>query len=406
MWNGNTRNKKFTFFVIFIFVIAIFLGGLSLKKDITFAVNSTENNSKAEQEFEDKIDEIMGDIDSGELDDYIQNDFNLNFFESYSVVEIVKSILSGKYFEEYDSLFSGVISYIKSNLKSIFTFVFTIFSIIVAFELFNSFCVDKYSDIKNIVKIIFTIIIAIMIISVTKQISEIIFETVNKVFNFSKILFPILLSLILTSGANGTYSIYTTLSTFLLQTGSYIFIYVLLPIVLSITLLSIVSCVFSKNRFDKLISFLKSIFKYIIIAFFAIFGIFSTINIVTSGISDGVNYKLTKFAIKNYIPVLGGYLSDGFDFLHSCSIMIKNSFGICGILIILLIVLKPILYCFIYSFMLKILSVLVSFIGNNLFADYFERVSVSISYYISILAGVFLCLFVFIYLLIMSVSVV
>ena len=411
MWNGNTRYKKFTYSVIFFFVIIVFFPFSPNKIELTYAENtlvenSKENSSKAEKEFEDKIEDIIGDIDSSELDSYIENDFNLNFFNSNSVTQIVKSILSGKFFDDYDSLFSGIIGYIKNNLKSIFTFIFSIFALIVTFEIFNDFCVDKYKDLKQIVKVIFTLIVVIMIFSITKEISLLVYNTINKVFDFSKILFPILLGLILTSGANGTFSIYTTLSTFLLQTGSYIFVYILVPIVLSILLLSIVSCVFTKNRFSKLISVLKSLFKYIIIAFFTLFGIFSTINIVSSGVSDGVNYKLTKFAIKSYIPVLGGYLSDGFDFLHSCSVLIKNLFVICGILIILFIVLKPILYCFIYSFMLKILSIFVSFIGNEVYADYFENVSFSISYFISVLAGVFLCLFIFIYLLIMAVSVI
>ena len=405
MWNGNPSYKKLTYIIIFILVISFIFAISNNSYRVAFAENDN-SSSEIEKEFEENIDNILGDIDSTELDSFIENDFNISLFDSYSFSEIVNLILSGEYFDEYDSLIDGVVSFIKSNLKSLFTFMFSIFAIIIVFEIFNNFCVDKYGDIKKIVKIIFTIIIALMLLSLSKDILVTIYDTINKLFNFSKILFPILLSLILLSGSNGTYSVYNTLSAFLLQTGSYIFVYILMPIVVSILLLSIVSLVFAKNRFSKLISTLKSLFKYIIIAFFAVFGIFSSINIVSSGLSDGVNYRLTKFAIKSYIPVLGGYLSDGFDFIHTCSVLIKNSFGICGILVIIFMIVKPILLCFILTFMLKILSIIVSFIGNNSFADYFEIISSGLSYFIAVLVGVFMCLFVFIYLLILSVSVV
>ena len=405
MWNGNPSYKKLTYIIIFILVISFIFAISNNSYRVAFAENDN-SSSEIEKEFEENIDNILGDIDSTELDSFIENDFNISLFDSYSFSEIVNLILSGEYFDEYDSLIDGVVSFIKSNLKSLFTFMFSIFAIIIVFEIFKIFCVDKYGDIKKIVKIIFTIIIALMLLSLSKDILATIYDTINKLFNFSKILFPILLSLILLSGSNGTYSVYNTLSAFLLQTGSYIFVYILMPIVVSILLLSIVSLVFAKNRFSKLISTLKSLFKYIIIAFFAVFGIFSSINIVSSGLSDGVNYRLTKFAIKSYIPVLGGYLSDGFDFIHTCSVLIKNSFGICGILVIIFMIVKPILLCFILTFMLKILSIIVSFIGNNSFADYFETISSGLSYFIAVLVGVFMCLFVFIYLLILSVSVV
>ena len=126
----------------------------------------------------------------------------------------------------------------------------------------------------------------------------------------------------------------------------------------------------------------------------------------SSGISDGVNYKLTKFALKSYIPIIGGYVSDGFDFVHTCAVLVKNSFGICGVFVLLFTVLKPFVICVVYILMFKILSVMVSFLGKEKYANYFETISSSFSYYLSVLIGVFLCLFVFIFLLILSVSVV
>jgi len=151
---------------------------------------------------------------------------------------------------------------------------------------------------------------------------------------------------------------------------------------------------------------LKYIFKVLIAVLFGVFGFFSVVNLVSSGMNDGLSLKITKYAIKNYIPILGGYISDGFDFVKTCSILVKNAFGICGIFLLFFIIIKPLILYLVYICSFKILSVLTSFIGNNSYANGFEGISKGFSFLLAVLIGVFLIMFVFIYLIIISVSVV
>ena len=366
----------------------------------------TDREEEVEKEITDNIEDILGDIDSSELDEFIDNSFDVDFISSNSFISIVKNILSNNYFNEYNSLLSQVGSYFFDNIKDVFVFFFSIFVLVVINQMFDSFCEDKYKDFKTIINIILSLVIGLQILGLLKDVSLLIEEVISKVFSFSEKLFPILLSLVLLSGATGTHSVYSTLASFLIETGMYIFKFVLFPIVSSIIILSILSVSSKNNKFNKLISLLKSVFKYVLVCFFTVLGIFSTINLFSSGVSDGVNYKLTKFALKSYIPIIGGYISDGFDFVHTCSVLVKNSFGLCGIIVLFFTILKPFIICVVYIFMFKILSVLVSFVGKEKYANYFENISSSFSYYLSILVGIFLCIFIFVFLLIISVSVV
>ena len=43
-----------------------------------------------------------------------------------------------------------------------------------------------------------------------------------------------------------------------------------------------------------------------------------------AGSFDGISIRATKFAIKSYIPIIGGYLSDGLDFIVLSSILRKD----------------------------------------------------------------------------------
>ena len=406
MWNDFACCKRIVRNVIvFIILISSFFQ-INVKTDNVVYAEDVDENVELEKEFSENVENLLDDIDTNELNDFLANDFNLNFFDVTDFKGLIVKILNGNYFDEYNNIFESIKTFIKGEFKNLLKIFLVFLVIVLLFELFNNLCAEKYIEIKSSVKIIFSIIISILVIYLYKQISNDVLNIVQKVFSFSKIIFPILLSLILVSGSVGTHSVYSSLSLFFLNTGSYLFTYVLIPISVSIFILSLVGSVFSKNRFFRVIDIFKSIFKYSIIIFFTIFGLFSTVNVVASSVKDGVSVRLTKYAIKNYIPIVGGYVSQGFDFIHSCSVVVKNAVGVCGIFVLLFLVLKPILIFFIYMLMFKILSAVVVLIGNVEYSDLFNNVSKSISYFLAVIVGLFFIVFVFIYLLIISVSVI
>lgn len=373
---------------------------------IAHAENENLPKENVEAELGEKVNEILDETDTSELDDFLINDFDFEFFNSLSFKDLALKVLEGNYFEEYDSLFSGIGTIFKESLKPLLSLFISLLSLVILFELFLNLSAGKYEDLKKSIKIIFSLLMVLILIVMLKDISKMIAESIQRLFDISRILFPILLSMILLSGSAGSYSIYSTLSIFLLNTGSYIFVYLLLPLSISILLLSVFGSAFESSKFSRVIDIFKSVFKYSIIIFFAIFGLFSSVNMVAAGIKDGVSLKLTKFAIKNYVPILGGYISDGFNFVHSCSVLIKNAFGVCGIMLLFFTVLKPIIVYAIYLLFFKVLSLTVLFVGNNEYSDMFNNVSKCMSNFITVLAGSFMVLFIYIYLLILSVSVV
>ena len=363
-------------------------------------------NEEIENEINENIENILNGVDAGQFDVYFTDDFGIGFFKVNSFKDLVVKVLSGQYLLEYESIIDCVYSNFIESLKNVFSFILTIFAMVVLYEIFSNLCSDKYGDLKKNVKFIFSLIIVLSMLVVIKGMSEYLIDIIERIFSFSSILFPVLLTLILSSGAMGGFSVYSSLSVFVLNSGLSIFSYVLTPLAIAILIFSLFSIIAPKNRFDKFIGLLKYIFKILISILFGIFGLFSVINLVSSSMKDGLSLKITKYAIKNYIPILGGYISDGFDFVKTCSILVKNAFGICGIFLLFFIIIKPLILYLVYICSFKILSVLTSFIGNNSYANGFEDISKGFSFLLAVLIGVFLIMFVFIYLIIISVSVV
>ena len=406
MRNDSACYKRIIRSVILFIILNISLYNFNVVTNNIVYAETSDDSVEIEKEFEDNVAKLLDDIDTNELNDFLINDFNLDFFSVTDFKDLIVKVLNGNYFDEYNDIFESIKIFIKGEFKNLLK-IFCLFLVVVLlYELFNNLCIEKYLDVKTTVKVVFSIIIAILIISLYKQISNDVLNIVQNIFSFSKIIFPVLLSLILISGSVGTHSVYSSLSLFFLNTGSYLFTYLLIPVAISIFVLSLVGTIFSKNRFSRVIDIFKSIFKYCIIIFFALFGLFSTVNVIMSSVKDGVSVRLTKYAIKNYIPIVGGYVSQGFDFIHSCAVVVKNAVGVCGILVLLFVVLKPLLIFFVYVMMFKILSAVVALIGNTEYSDLFNNVSKSLSYFLAIIVSLFFIVFVFIYLLIFSVSVI
>lgn len=402
MCNVFADIKRIACFAAGIAFVVLFFGVVSANKNIdyVYAVSDIEN------EYNDVIDKTIDDIDSTELDEFLNNEILLGVIDSVSFKDIVGLVLSGELFSDYNSLSNVLLKSVKTYFMSSLKLILLLLVIVVIYKLFESFCLNKYMDIKKIIRIIFTLVIVYILIVLLKDMADNVKNSALKIFNLSELLFPILLSLVLSSGASVSYASYSSLSVIVLETFSYIFIYVLIPISISIMVFSLAGCVSSKDTLSKIVDLLKSIFKYVIVAIVAVFGLFSSITVISSGMKDGVSLKLTKYAIKNYVPVLGGYISEGFDFVKSASVIVKNAVGLSGIVVLFFNILSPVLIYISYILVFKILSIVVSFLDEEKFAGIFNGVSKSISYFMSVLIGLFMILLVFIYMMIISVSVV
>lgn len=401
MCNDRANYKRIAFcFVTAIVLIFSLLSNCYMQTNVAFA-----EKSEIEQELEDATQKSLDDIDSSELDEYVldMGDYDLNIL---NFKDFVKMVLSGELISDYNSIFENIKQKVISYFKSIVELMLIFLVLVLLYKTFNSFCSQKYEEIKKVVKLIFLIVIVLLLLIIFKDLSLSVKNTIQKIFNFSTALFPILLNLMLVANAGTSYGCFSTLSVFLLETGSYLFVYVLFPLSVSIMVLGLAGMVMSKKNLSRVSDLLKSIFKYIIVGFMFVFGIFSSMNILISGMKDGLSLRLTKYAIKNYVPVLGGYISDGFDVVRSCSVMIKNSFGICGIFVLLTLILSPLISYICYIIAFKLLAICVSFLGEDHFALAFENVSKSISYFVSVLVGVFCIMLVFVYMTIVSVTVI
>ena len=76
---------------------------------------------------------------------------------------------------------------------------------------------------------------------------------------------------------------------------------------------------------------------------------------------------------------MGGYLSDGMDLILSSTILIKNSVGLVGILMIISTILSPLIEIVIFSLMLKLVSAILQPMGNTKTSNFLSATSSSVT---------------------------
>ena len=90
-----------------------------------------------------------------------------------------------------------------------------------------------------------------------------------------------------------------------------------------------------------------------------------TIRGITSTTIDAVALKTTKFAVDNFIPIVGKAFSDAITSVAVYSLIIKNAISGIGLMVIILIILYPIIKMILMAFIYKMSAALVEPISDK-----------------------------------------
>ena len=91
--------------------------------------------------------------------------------------------------------------------------------------------------------------------------------------------------------------------------------------------------------------------------------------------------------MKSYIPILGGYLADGFNVIVASSVLIKNAVGACGLLTIFITILSPIISIIILSLLLKLTAAVLEPLSDGRISSFLVSVSKTLTMLMVILIG-------------------
>jgi len=401
-FNSFAHIKKiWAFFACFIIAFAFFnIGGEFLNKMTVYA----EPSQDIEQDLEESTGSVLDGIDFDELEEIIYELELDNLFNGKSFKEYVSAVLSGEEVFDISSFFSLILSLLKSSLKNALSPVLLILVITLLCSLLSSLRSEKISGVGEIINLICFAVIIIILALLSKNLIVSAKNSLELMQRQMNALFPILLVLMTGMGAAVSASAYTPLVAVLSNLISNVFCYVLLPLFTLSLILAFVGHISDNAKLGKLNGFIKSTFKWIIGTVFAVFMGYLSIKGFTAGAADGISIKATKYAIKNYIPMLGGYISEGFELAKASSMLVKNAVGFVGILVLAITIISPVILLAVTELSLKLVSGIVEPMGNKKAASLLSSVAGSLKLLVVIVIGVALMYFLTIYLMTCSVA--
>ena len=168
-------------------------------------------------------------------------------------------------------------------------------------------------------------------------------NAIENMVMFMQAMVPMLVTLMVSTGNISSATIFQPAVLFCAQFIGTAIKYYLIPIVFFTTALAIANNISDQFHVTKMVDFLKQITKWSIGIMLTIFiGVISVQGFAAS-VVDGVASKTIKYAVGNFIPIVGGILADAVDMVMGCSLILKNAVGIVGLITVIVICMVPII---------------------------------------------------------------
>ena len=330
----------------------------------------------------------------------------MEYFSSYDAKTLISELISGgtsNYENLYSMLFSSVISGVKELLPS-FVVVCAISVLCGALNAVkNSFLADSTTDI-----IFFACYASAVLVLFFRLYSvfSLCGECMDELKKQMEIVFPLLLTLMAASGGTVSVSIYHPAVVFLCDGIASVLTKIVLPFTLIILILQMVSHLNGNIKLDGFVSLFKSANKWVIGVSVTVFGIFLSVQGIASASYDGISLRAAKYAISNSVPIVGNFISGGFDLVLAGNALIKNSVGIIGVFLILAAVAKPMIALASFSLLLRLTSAVCEPIGDQRISQFLTKTADTLGYLTAALLSLVFLYFLTVLLLICSAGII
>lgn len=385
-----------------------FIFGLALAV-FCFISPSPAYAAQSEEEIFEQLDESvkdqLKDLDMSALDDLLAQlgEDGQAIFGGNSFAEKVQSVLDGEFIQDGGGFIESFFKLLFSEILDMLPLLASIAVIAILCGLVSHMKAGFMSESTG--QIVFFVCFAVVVVLAlvcAVNLVNVAGDAINGMKKQMNAAFPVLLTLM--AGIGGVVSVKAYQPAVALLSGGVVEIVsaVVLPLFIFTLVFSVVGNLSKSVRLGKLTDFFKSASTTVLAVTFTVFTAFLAVQGLTAGSFDGVSIRAAKFATKSYIPILGGYLADGLDLILAGSVLIKNSVGVAGLLLLLSTVLMPLLQILGVCFGFKIVAAVIEPVSDSRLTSFLTGIAKSMNMLIAALLAVAFMYFISVMLLIFT----
>lgn len=176
---------------------------------------------------------------------------------------------------------------------------------------------------------------------------------------------PVMMTLLISTGNMVSGGVFQPLVISSIQIASMLLRNTVLPLVFFVSILEIVSHISEDFKISKLVSLAYSTIKWILRGIVTLFVGIMAMYGLTAPFVDGTINKAAKSMVGTFVPVVGDALSGTVDLIMNCGVIVKNSYTIGVIILLLLICAIPLIKVFLCMAVYQLTSALIEPISDK-----------------------------------------
>lgn len=218
-------------------------------------------------------------------------------------------------------------------------------------------------------------------------------NAISGMIDFMMAMVPLLFTLLASMGNAVTVTVTHPLVVFMVHVVGTAVHTVIFPLLFFSAVLHIVSSLSDKYKLTQLANLLRTVSMALLGILLTIFlGVISVKGIAGS-VADGVTLRAAKYLTGNFIPVVGKVFADATDTVISASLLVKNSIGLVGVIILLLLCAFPAIKIITLSLIFNLAGAVMQPLGDSPIVTCLETIGKSMLYVFAALAAVGLMFF-------------
>lgn len=220
--------------------------------------------------------------------------------------------------------------------------------------------------------------------------------TINSMTDFMTALIPILMTLLVSIGGFAEAAFIDPVIIGIINIISRLYVNFIIPLIFMAFAMQFASSISKDYKIDKLTKLINQIALWSQGILMTMFIGVITVRGIASKTIDQVTAKTAKYAVDNFVPIVGKCLSDAIGTVAGYSVLLKNAVSSLGLIVILIIIIFPLIKILIMVFMYKLVAALIEPISDTRLVDSINSAGDSMILIMSCLISVSVMFFVMI----------
>lgn len=306
------------------------------------------------------VNQVMEELDFSSLEDIIVPGFG----EGMSVKEAISSLVSGETLSP-EGMTASVIGAFFDALSSFGELMLNLMLPVLLSSVMMHTIGGRKDELTGLARsVIFVLILIPVILLVLSELQHT-RDTITAMTGRMDKLLPLLLTLLTALGGHASSAFLHPMV--VAASGSMVFLAreVILRLVMCTCAVTAVNHLSDRMHLTRMAQLLRSAVCWLLGISFTVFLGAMSLQGVCSASIDGVVIRAAKYAVDNFVPVVGGMFSDTMDTLVGCTLIVKNALGVCAVLVLLGVLLGPLMRTLAVVFVMKLSAALLEPVADE-----------------------------------------